>query len=297
VGIVLDDSQGAPITQFTVFATAPGYQVGQTPIALVQNQTVPNVDFELGPSQGVQVYYTDGFEAGLAWSATGFWNRSTLAGIVNAAVPTYVSLAPGDDSNGALPAPVQGEYALWYGEPSTGNFMGQQDPADLAGSGGTSLAPNQGNVTSPTFAIPPNAPTATLRFDTWFEIESVNPNDQGFDIMTIGVVDQGSGVYTELERLNPFVDPTFEPRDAIPFTSGGFNTKPTWRPEFVDLSAYLGRTISVVFTFSTQDQLYNGFRGWLIDNVSVSDVAVPFGTPPLAPPERGGSPTRTPRTR
>jgi hypothetical protein len=297
VGIVLDDTGGDPILQFTVFASAVGFTVGQAPATWVQNETATNLDFALSQSQGAQVYYSDNFETGLSWQAGGLWNRSTLSGLRNQAVPTYVSLAPGDGSNGALPAPMQGAYALWYGQPSTGNFMGAQVPGDPPGSGGTSVTPNQGAVRSPAFLIPGNAPTATLRFDTWFEIESVNPNAQGFDIMTISVFDEGTGVLTELARLNPFVDPTFEPRDAIPFTSGGFNAAPVWRPEFIDLSAYLGKSISLVFVFSTQDGLYNGFRGWLIDNVSVSDVAVPFGAPPRSPAPTSGSPPGTRATR
>ena len=282
VGIVLDDTNGTPIEQFTVLASAAGFATAQTPITLIENETVPNVDFTLSTSQGGDFYFRDGFETGEGWTAEGFWNRSTLVDIVNAAVPTYVSLAPGDESNGALPTPVEGAYAFWYGEAATGNFMGEQSPNDLAGSGGTSVLANQGSLTSPVLQIPVGAPNASLRFETWFEIESVNPNDQGFDRMTIGVFDEGSGVLTLLGRLNPFVDPTL-PGEAIPFTSGGFNARPVWRTEYLDLSAFAGADIRLVFIFETVDELYNGFRGWVIDNVVVSDEAVPAGAPVLAP--------------
>jgi hypothetical protein len=295
VGIVLDDTNGAPIDQFTVLATAAGFATAQTPITLIENETVPNVDFALSTSQGGDVYFRDGFETGEGWTAEGFWNRSTLGDIVNAAVPTYVSLAPGDASKGALPAPVEGAYAFWYGEAATGNFMGEQSPYDQAGSGGTSVLPNQGSLTSPVLQIPLGAPNASLRFETWFEIESENPNDQGFDLMTIGVYDEGKGVLTPLGRLNPFVDPTLANRVAIPFTSGGFNARPVWRTEYLDLSAFAGANIRVVFIFDTVDGAYNGFRGWVIDNVVVSDEAVPAGAPALAPATTGPSQPRESR--
>lgn len=294
VGIVLDDSQGVPIQQFTVIASAAGFKTAQTSVALIQNETVPNVDFSLSPSQGGQVFFQDDFETDPSWTASGFWNWSTLDGRVNLAYPTYVNLAPGDNSGGALPAPVQGSYAFWYGEPFNGNYIGDQDPNDSPGSGGRGIIPNQGDLISPPFTIPANAPNATLRFDTWFEIESVNPNSSGYDLMTIIVKDEGSGVEEALTTLNPYVDPTLEPRDAIPFTSGGFNAVPVWRTEFVDLSSYVGKEVSLIFRFETFDELYNGFRGWLIDDVSVSDVAVPAGAPALAPPGSGSpAPQRT----
>jgi hypothetical protein len=294
VGIVLDDADLQPITQFTVLASATGFATVLRPVVLVQNETVPNVDFTLSPSQGGQTFFADNFETVQSWQTTGFWNRSTLAGIRNAAAPTYVNLAPGDDSNGALPAPVQGSFAFWYGSAAAGNFLGTQLQGDQAGSGGTSEVANAGSLTSPAFQIPANAPAASLRLATWFEIESVNPNDQGFDLMTISVLNVSTGGLTQLRRLNPFVDPPLS-SNAIPFTSGGFNARPVWRTEYVDLSAFRGINIQLVFTFDTVDALYNGFRGWIIDDVSVTDEPVPAGAPAPAPPREGPSRPRASR--
>ena len=103
----------------------------------------------------------DAFEVVSSWTTQGFWNRSRLQGIRNAAVPTYVRLAPGDASNGALPAASEGAYAFWYGQASSGNFMGLQVPTDLEGSGGTSQLPNAGSLTSPVLHIPSTASTAS----------------------------------------------------------------------------------------------------------------------------------------
>jgi hypothetical protein len=270
VGLGLDDTSGTPIAEFTVLSSF-GFSAAQATVSLIQNQTIPNVDLNLAPNEGLAVYFEDDFESNLTpWSTTGVWNRSMLVGVSNAAYPTYVDLAPSDPSNGALPLPVQGQYAFWYGDEATGNFLGTQSSGDAAGSGGTSETANQGSLTSPSFLIPAAATNATLRFVTWFEIESVNPNAQGFDIMNVSVLPAGASAPTNLARLNPFIDPTLSPRTTIPFTSGGFNLTPVWRTEFLDLSAYVGQSIQLVFEFDTVDSLYNGFRGWLIDEVSVT---------------------------
>ena len=46
-----------------------------------------------------------------------------------------------------------------------------------------------------------------------------------------------------------------------------------------DVTAFRGKTVRLFFTFDTRDVLFNGFRGWLIDNVSVTTqslLAAPF---------------------
>jgi hypothetical protein len=93
------------------------------------------------------------------------------------------------------------------------------------------------------------------------------------------------------------VDPTLPERDPIPFTSGGFNAPPVWRTAYADLSAFAGVNIRLVFTFDTVDGLYNGFRGWLIDDVVVSDEPVPAGAPAPVSPSPGPSEPRIQRTR
>jgi len=296
-GIVLDDVTGTPIASFTVQGSSPGYSAQSRTVTLVQNQTVTNVDFQLSPAPAVTVFFSDCFESVTPWEATGLWNRNTLSNIVNAAYPTYVNLAPDDNSGAHLPAPTCGSFAFWYGDPAAGNFLGTQSPTDTPHSGGRSTSPNTGTLTSPAITIPAGALAATLRFDTWFEIESQNPNAQGYDIMSIAVEDVGTGAITELGRLNPFEDPTFSPRVATPYTSAGFNRAPVWRPVLVDLGGFRGKTVRLRLTFDTVDPLYNGFRGWVIDNVQVSDQAISGATAALlrlAPAARGTPHTRRP---
>jgi hypothetical protein len=214
--------------------------------------------------------FSDGFEAATAWSANPFWNRSTLAGISNTAVPTYVNLAPNDGSQGALPAPFGGTFAFWYGQSATGNYIGTQSASDPSSSGGTSTAGNAGSLTSPPFTIPAGVTNVTLSFETWWEIEAVNPSH--FDLMQIGVVDVSNPTAGPvfLGQLNPTSDPTDNGnRAVIPFTSGGYNLPPVWQPVTESLAAFAGKTIQLVLRFDTVDRNYNGYRGWIVDNLAV----------------------------
>ena len=129
-------------------------------------------------------------------------------------------------------------------------------------------------LTSPDIVLPSEIGfSPTLRFDTWWEIESVNPSL--FDIMRISVQDVGTGVITSLGVLNPARDPgPIQSGPSIPFTSAGLNAPPAWVPVTVSLNAFRGKTVRLLFTFDTRDARYNGFRGWLIDNVRVAGEVV-----------------------
>jgi hypothetical protein len=224
------------------------------------------------------VAFQTGFEASdAAWTTSGFWHASSLTRlleggvstpIVNSAYPTYVALGAGDGSNGALPAPFSGSGAMWYGQDATGNYSGGLAPGQPANSGGTSLVANSGRASSPTFSIPNTVNPVWFTFRTWYEIESQNPSS--FDLMDVQVEDMATpGTYATITRLNPVADPTTTPRANLPFTSGGFNTVPVWVPMALDLSAYRGKTIRLHLSFATGDMLYNGFRGWIVDQISV----------------------------
>jgi hypothetical protein len=226
------------------------------------------------------VVFEDGFEEGMAWSTTGSWSR-TQGGIPNQAYPTYVALAPDDNTGGVLPAAPSGDWFAWFGT-AQGNYMGEQDPSDTSLSGGTSTEAQFGGLISPEISVPSTG-SYVLDFKTWFEIESVNPNEEsGYDIMTVAVENVSTGEVFELASLNPYVDPELENREAIPFTSGGFNRRPIVSPVTLDLAAYSGLTIRVLYEFDTIDTLYNGFRGWIIDDVLVQESAS-GGGPALGP--------------
>ncbi len=100
--------------------------------------------------------------------------------------------------------------------------------------------------------------------------------------------------------LTVFFEDDFETDQG--WTAAGFRNRSTLVgvvnpafPTYVNLApgdlsdgAFRGKSISLVFSFDTRDASYNGFRGWLIDSVSMTDVALSAGAPSLvAPPSTG----------
>ena len=70
-----------------------------------------------------------------------------------------------------------------------------------------------------------------------------------------------------LDFLNPAIDP-YEEGD--PISSGGHNRDGVWQHLVYDISPYMGNTsANIVYRFYTSDELYNGFKGWFLDNIYV----------------------------
>jgi hypothetical protein len=198
------------------------------------------------------------------------WHRLDPSGIANAAVADgYVSL-PSGTSSALLPAAIDGNNAAWFGavggSATTGNYMGAAATSQGSGSGGTSTAPQTGTFTSPAFSVPTGTGNVYLSFQTWWVIESVNP--ASFDVMTVSIKD-ANGQVTALGSLNPQSDPQGG-APATPLTSGGFDQPPVWTTVTVDVSAFAGQQVQLLFEFDTRDALYNGFRGWLVDDVQLT---------------------------
>jgi hypothetical protein len=205
--------------------------------------------------------------------------------IRNNLVDVAVRLSPNDLSEGYVPTPPQGNNAYWYGDVVSGNFIGVLNSAknDFEGAielnGGTSESLNSGALTSPVINLSNIQKPISLSFKTWWEIESVNPNDNGFDLMDIQVSVDGGETYKTIARLNPLSDPeTTINRAAIPFTNFGYNRAPsTSQQEAISLDEYAGQeNVRIKFEFKTVDQLYNGFRGWMIDDIVIQKTQGTF---------------------
>jgi len=232
-------------------------------------------------AEGLDIF--DGFETASGWTTSGFWHRSQLTGVQNdAVVDNLVNLAPDDISSGSLPAPFGGDWAFWYGEEATGNFMGARSTFNPVGGGGISQTANSGTLVSPNIEMPSvlgEGQDAVLKFDAWFEIESFDPDR--FDIMRVSVRDVVSSAVTVLGVLNPSVDPNGG--TATPFTSAGFDTAPVWIQSTQSMNAFVGKTIQLIFEFDTRDTQYNGFRGWVVDDVRIVNApSVPASTAQLS---------------
>lgn len=184
--------------------------------------------------------------------------------IVNNLVPDCSNLAPGDISAAALPDPIQGLRAFWYGQKQTGSFNGS-DPGECEGASST------GALTSPAIGLGGVPDPVRLTFKTYWDIESVNPNAGGFDLMTILMSVDDGATFERVGRLNPLSDPAgISNRAPIPYSSTGFNSPPLWvQQESIALPNAGGKTIILRFEFDTNDGLFNDFRGWMIDDIAI----------------------------
>ena len=210
--------------------------------------------------------------------ALNLWHShsSGLSIINQAVVENLVSLAPDDQSGGKIPDP-QGNYACWYGQSAAGNvgqgnFLGDIDDTNggVESDGGESDRYNAGAIVSPLIDLTNASAPLALDFNTWWEIESVNPNENGFDLMIISVSTDNGSSWSDIARLNPLSDPIGGERAPLPYSNRGFNKAPLWlSQEPVSLSDFAGQQIKLRFAFTTQDSLYNGFRGWLVDDIAI----------------------------
>ena len=273
------DSGGSEILNFLVEASSDDFSssVKNNVRVLAGEDSTENI-IMLQP-RPFNPIFTDNFENGIGdWVAEGFWNQYNFAAntVANQSVNSgNTSLAPDESGPQALlPSPIFGEIAWWYGQASTGSFIGVNISDQNVLDGGTSEEFNEGSLTSPIINLS-SAGIPFVRFRTWWEIESVNPNSSGFDIMSIEISTDAGQSFTSVKRLNPFVDPNDDDRNHKGFSSAGFYRKPIWVIEELDLTEYVGQNDLVIrFNFETRDSLFNGFRGWIIDDLVVGDYAV-----------------------
>lgn len=276
---------------------ADGYQTIQQVVPVYSSSSFGN-QFTLIPmSANNEVVWRETFEPDSAtlnqWNKTNSltqpkWNLiESNHGIKNNLVDVAVSLAPNDASKGLVPVPPQGKYAYWYGDVASGNFIGElhsthvdNDQGSLM-NGGQSVSHNYGTLESPVINLSQVQAPISLSFKTWWEIEAVNPNNNGFDLMDIQVSTDGGQSYKTLARLNPLSDPqTTVWLAPLPFTNFGFNVAPsTSQQEAISLDELAGQAnVRLKFEFRTVDQLYNGFRGWMLDDIVIQKTK---GTFPL----------------
>lgn len=212
--------------------------------------------------------FSDDFETDKGWTATGLWHRvdnTTLT--YNTLHPTYVTLP--DD--GALPSAHFGNWSFWFGKADTGSYIGERDTLAPNPSGGVSLTSQSGSLESPSISLAGYS-EATLAFWTWWEVESRSLSSSGtsFDLMAVYVSDDGSS-WSEIGRLNPDYSSAIS---DIPYSSGGYNKSGIWVKQQYDLTPYVGDNITIRLYFSSVDRNSNGFRGWFIDDVSISEDAI-----------------------
>ena len=255
--------------EFSIRCAAYGFETKRISNQPILNNEMLVLQLELAKETLPRVLFYEGFENNQhSWEKTGFWRVQQNQAIYNKAYPTFVKLAPNDESNGKIPDAFKGASMAWYGQPSTGNYMGEQSPNDFGLTGGTSAQPNRGEMLSPLINLS-TAQSASVIFWSWFEIESMNPDDYGFDHMKVYLMVEGSNTPVIVGKLNPYITAVLDNREALPYSSGGFYQAPVWRYEEFDLSDFTGSSVRLKFVFDTRDEKHNGFRGWFIDEIKV----------------------------
>lgn len=198
------------------------------------------------------------------------WNR--LDGpysIINNAAGLLSFVATNDLSQGKISAPLEGNTSYWFGDAVTGNY------------GTTTTKSSFGELESPSIDLSQYSKPLSLSFKTWWEIESVNPNQKGFDIMDVLISKDGGKTYFVLTRLNPLSDPQSSlALDHVPYTNAGYYLAPILtQQEPISLDEYVGqKDVRIKFRFNSVDQHYNYFRGWMLDDIKIQQTA---GTFPL----------------
>jgi len=115
---------------------------------------------------------------------------------------------------------------------------------------------NSGTVTSPLFTVP--ATGGEMTFDVWREIEQF-----------------ANGTWDELSVT---ILPGGTPPGTVEYSAsidGG--TLGVFEPISIDLAAYAGTMVTVVFAFDTGDANFNDFEGIYVDNITIPGLVPPAG--------------------
>lgn len=229
--------------------------------------------------QTVGLPWFDNFESvdvGWTWTMDGFWSRTFNPQTIRVLDPDIFPRLVLLPDSGYLPAAHSGSYAMWFGQDSTGTFIGNDfDRTQSALSGGTSQEVQSGSLVTPLINLN-GTKNALLSFYTWWEIEGVNTD--AFDLMNVEISQDSGTTWLPLGRgvINPLTDPNGQSWKE--YSSGGLGQIGQWLQVYFDLTPYVGSVVSIRFRFDTVDDLYNGFRGWLIDDIGVTATTLPAPT-------------------
>ena len=227
----------------------------------------------------VSVPYFEDFESGDGgWTTAAFtsycqWQRMTNPELVPVHGDIYGTMVDlGDPRPAYLPEAHSGINSFWYGNPENGTFIGEPfDHSPIGGptyTGGNSEEEHGGTLTSPLFETH-SLGHIMLSFWTWWEVECIDIH--AYDMMFIMISTDVGVSWDTLNWLNPPFSrlPGWDHWEA--YSSGGYLSPGMWIKwtYFLD-SGYSGSDILLRFLFATEDPLYNGFRGWFIDDIYVS---------------------------
>jgi hypothetical protein len=171
-------------------------------------------------------------------------------------------------------------------------------------SNNTSSSAVCGTVVTPTIDLE-NYSFPILTFKSWFEVESVDVAKGEYDQMDVKFMIPSSengdkkevtlynsfgkkvtvktDTYYSLTTLNPDFEPAIQEAD-VPYSSAGLNVLPVWKKYQVPAEELAGYKVKFAFNFRSVDSLFNGFRGWGIDSVKISEsMSETLAMPPMVP--------------
>jgi len=245
-------------------ASKNGYKPATASVVLVSGETTFQ-DFILEPLPPQLGCFSDDFETqDVGWQMTGLWHYiNNDQNIENAFGCPTCSGAVALVGDWKLPKCQSQQNCMWYGEDATGSFC--TNASNTSPGSGCNGSGNSGTLTSPSVELD-DYDKITLTFWTWWEVESVNPHS--YDILTVHI-SKNNGPFTQFVKLSPASDPVGFDKAKKPFTNVGFNTAPEWQQVSYDMSQFSSSNVKLQFKFNTKDGLFNGFRGWVIDNLVV----------------------------
>ena len=292
-----------------IFAKAKGYKFdANTDIKLVNDLApgkVSHYDLYLEPIQSGNADEVKPKEDWKEWkvaispgcSPTVKWQVVEKPENIKVANPAWALKVWGTENISLLPDAYQKTAGyLWFGNKETGTFSDTKE--------NTSTKPVCGMAITPTIDLS-KLSLPVLKFKTWYEVESVDVAKGLFDQMEIGFIipkaenggkdkvkiytstgeemELETDKYYSLKLLNPEQEPYIQ-NPYVPYSNMGVNALPKWMTISVPVDYLAGLKVKFVFKFNSKDSLYNGFRGWAIDDVKISnDVEEVIISPPVLP--------------
>jgi hypothetical protein len=268
------------------------------------NSSVNNFLLQYQAGSGSDYKFNFVFGTMEGFTATGLWHvqaanatvtlnpRDCFNRVTTQTRKVMLPVNPDFSADEYLPAQHDGTagYYMWFGSDVAdtdttreGSYIWEQIPTDtttpdsftggksrgvLHDDQGFDVYSNIGTLESPLLNLTGYS-FGTLSFWTWWDIEGRNPAS-GYDRMEILIKRNNEANWTSLCYLNPYNDPDHtlaQSKEA--YTTGGYFAPAIWVKHNIDISTYVGSYVQIQFKFDSVDAKDNGYRGWVLDDISV----------------------------